>query len=181
MATREWKTMNVHLRINLTLYFAALAWSTTRVKNDLGIHASEEDKTDGPISVAEDGATQENHLDIYRGFLSVASYGSIEPVHVGIGTVAFDCERVELSGAVLRGAKIRKSRRGIARLEVGFAIEVLSFEKGDVFVIRGSAYKDVCGNGIVVHDFDKVADAYVLPEGLAPVNVRWLGTRCDLR
>lgn len=51
------KGKNVHLGIDLALYFAALAWSTARVENNLGIHASEEDKTDDPICIAEDGAT----------------------------------------------------------------------------------------------------------------------------
>lgn len=103
-----------HLRIDLTLYSAALAWSTARVEDDLGVHASEEDKADGPIRIPKDSATQEDHLDIDGRYLSVASDGSVELVHVGVRTVAFDCEWVEGTGAVLGGAKISESRRRIA-------------------------------------------------------------------
>ena len=48
---------NVHLRIDLTLYPATLARSTARVEDDLGIRAGEEDETDGPICIPEDGTT----------------------------------------------------------------------------------------------------------------------------
>ena len=162
---------NVHLRVDLTLYSATLAWRTARIEDDLGIHASEEDETNGPVSVPEDGATQEHHLDIDWRSLPVARDGRVELVHVGIGTVAFDCERVEGTGAVLGGVKIRESGGRIAGFEVGLAIKVLGFDKGDVLVLGGSAYKDVGGNGFVVHDLDKIANADVLPEGLGPVCV----------
>jgi hypothetical protein len=162
---------NVHLRVYLTLYSAALAWSTARVEDDLGIHASEEDETHCPICIPEDGATQEDHLDVDGGSLSVTSDGSVELVHVGIWTVAFDYEWVERTGAVLGCAKISESRGRVTGLEVGFPIEVLGFDKGDVLVLGGSAYKDVRGDRLVVHDFHKVADADVLPEGLGPVYV----------
>lgn len=162
---------NVHLRIDLTLYSAALAWSTAGVEDDLGIHASEEDKTDCPVCIPEDGATQEDHLDIDGRRLSVASDGSVEPVHVGVRTVAFDCERVERTSAVLGCAKISESRGRVAGLEVGLPIKVLGFDKGDVLVLGGSAYKDVGGDRFVVHYFHKVADADVLPEGLGPVYI----------
>lgn len=168
---------SVHLRIDLTLYSAAFAWGTARVEDDLGIHTSEEDNADGPICVPEDSATQENHLDIDGRHLSVASNSSVELVHVGVRTVAFDCEGIEGTGAVLGGAKVSKGRRRVAGLEIGLSIEVLGFDKGDVLVLRGSAYKDVRRNRFVVHDFHKVADADVLPEGLAPVYVGGLVIR----
>lgn len=53
---------NLHLRVDLTLYSATLAWRTARVEDNLGVHAREEDESDSPIRVAEDGATQEDHL-----------------------------------------------------------------------------------------------------------------------
>ena len=103
--------------------------------------------------------------------MSVASDGSVELVHVGVRTVAFDCEWVERTGAVLGGAKISESRGRVAGLEVGLPIKVLGFDKGDVLVLGGSAYKDVRGDRLVVHDFHKVADADVLPEDFGPVYV----------
>lgn len=103
--------------------------------------------------------------------MSVAGHGRVELVHVGIGTVAFDCEGVERAGAVASGAKIGKGRGRIARLEVGLAVEVLGFDKGDVLVLGGGAYKDVCGDRFVVRDSDKVADVDVLPEDALPVYV----------
>lgn len=165
------KGRNVHLRIYLTLYSAALAWGTARVEDDLCVHTSEEDESDGPICIPKDCATQEDHLDIDGRCLSVASDGSVELVHVGVRTFAIDCEWVGGAGAILGGAKVSESRGRIAGLEVGLSIEVLGFDKGDVLVLGGSAYKDICGDRLVVHDFDKVADTDVLPDVLAPVYV----------
>lgn len=116
---------SIHLGIGLTLYSAALAWSTARVEDDLGIHTSEEDEADDPVCVSEDGATQEDHLDIDRRHLSVASDSCVEFVHVGVRTVAFDCKGVEGTGAVLGRAKISENGRCISGLEVSLSIEVL--------------------------------------------------------
>lgn len=158
---------NIHLRINLTLYSTALAGSTTRVEDDFCVHASEKNEADCPIRVAEDGAAQEDHLEIDGGFLTVSGGGSVELVHVWIGTVAIDSERGGCTEC--GGAKVGESRGGVAGLEVCLSVEVLGFDKGDVVVLGGGAYEDVCGDGFVVEDLDKVADMDVLPEGLGPV------------
>lgn len=159
----------VHLGVDLALYPAAFAWRTARVEDDLGVDAGEEDEADGPIGVAEDGAAEEDHLQIDGGLLSVAGDGSVELVHVGVGTVALHLERVEGAGAVLGGAQVGKGGGRIAGLEVGLAVEVLGLDKGDVVVLGGRTDEDVGGDGLVVEDLDKVADADVLPEGLGPV------------
>lgn len=101
--------------------------------------------------------------------MTVAGDGSVELVHVGVGTVAFDSEGVGGTGTVVGRAEVSESGRGIAGLEVRLSVEVLGFDKGDVVVFGGSAYKDVSGDRFIVQDFDKVADADVLPEGLGPV------------
>jgi len=159
------------LWINLTLNPATFARSATGVEDDLGVHTGEEHDTDSPSCIPENGTTQHDHLDIGRGLFSVASNGGVELVQVDVGTVAFDRECVECVGAVLGSAKIRKKWDGIAGLEVSLAIEILGFEKSDVLVLGGRAYKHIRGDRFILRDFYKVAYADILPESILPVNV----------
>ena len=42
--------------------------------------------------------------------------------------------------------------------EAGFSIEVFGFDIGDALRVRGGEEEDICGDVLVLHDFDEVSD-----------------------
>jgi hypothetical protein len=68
--TTRWK---IHLGVDPPLYSTPFAGHTTRIKNILGIDASEKNDTKYPISVPEYRAAKKNRLQIHWKLFLVAT------------------------------------------------------------------------------------------------------------
>ena len=95
-------------------------------------------------------------------------------MHQNLRAVTVNRESVLCVGAGRGIAEVGKRRDGIARLEIGLAVQILGLDKGDVLVLARCANEYVSGDALMVEDFDKVANAQVLPGAALPV---WSGSR----
>lgn len=163
-----------HLGVHLALDLAALGGGAARVEDDLGVLARVQDDADDPARVPEHGATEERVLEVDGRLAGLVHDRRGELVHVRVGPVALDREGL---AAVRRGggvAHVRERGRGVARLEVRLAVQVLRLDVRHVLVLARRADEDIGRDLLVVDDLDDVAHTHVLPRRLAPVRARLL-------
>lgn len=155
----------------MSFHLRPLAGSTARVKNDLGVLAGVDYEADNPFGVPEHSSTQQRLCKVDREFVIGCGDGSSELVHVVIGALGFNMERVLGVCALFGVAEVSQGRASTSRLEVRLSVQVFGFHEGDVFFLGGCTDDEVCGDRLVVIDFDKISNFDIFPSSLTPARV----------
>lgn len=157
--------MRVHLPFNPT----TLTRGGARVHHDLGILTSEENNTDNPTGVPENGASKEHHRDVHRGLVFTLYNSSLQLVQVDVGLTTVDAEVILCIGDFLGRSEMGEGGTSSTRFEIGLSVQVLGLDKSDILLFGCSAYKDVGWYSLVIHDLYEITYANIFPCRHLPV------------
>ena len=162
----------VHLAFDLT----TLTWCAARVENELGIKTGVHDNADDPSGVPKYRTAQQCRLQINRISLIADRDCGSKLVHQNLRAVAFNPESILCVGTRRGIAEVGERRDGVARLEIGLAVQIFGLDEGNILVLARCADEYVGRDALMVENLDKVADAQVFPGGALPVRFGIGGT-----